>query len=404
MTPKKVKIIPKIAAVAVFLFSCFSFNANAQNSPLQLNDALQSALKNYPTIQQAILQTQQQHTLVNTAGVLDPLNTNSNLGQINSSVFDYTIGVAQGFKLSNKADRNLLNQNVAVAKSYEAVTKNELIKNVSSAYFFWIYNVQQYNLLLEADTIFVDYEKYADKKFQVGETSKLEKINATLQRKELKIQLAQANTQVANYVAELQKWTRSDVQFQAPKKYEALPEINWSDSTLVKNHPALHYLQQQIIAKELAIKSEKAKANPSFNLGVNAQSLDKENPFYYGSIGVNIPLFKNGIKARTAVARIETEIAKKELEKSQQELATLFLQQYQLQKQYSDQLSYYKTDGLPMAAIIVNSAQRLYKSGDIGYIEYTQNLKDANKIKTDYLTAMNNYNQTIVNIQYVLNK
>jgi cobalt-zinc-cadmium resistance protein CzcA len=163
-------------------------------------------------------------------------------------------------------------------------------------------------------------------------------------------------------------------------------------------------LQQQIIAKELGIKSEKAKANPSFNLGVNAQSLDKENPFYYGSLGINIPLFRNGIKAKTQVAKLETEIAKKELEKSQEELATYYLQQFQLQKQYFEQLNFYKTEGLEMAETIVNSAQRLYKSGDIGYIEYTQNLKDANKIKTDYLTAMNNYNQTIINIQYLLNK
>ena len=99
---------------------------------------------------------------------------------MNSKLLDYNIGVAQGFKLSNKADRNLLNQNVAVAKSFEAVTKNELIKNVSNTYFNWFYNVQQYNLLLETDNLFADYEKYADKKFQVGETSKLEKINIKL--------------------------------------------------------------------------------------------------------------------------------------------------------------------------------------------------------------------------------
>jgi heavy metal efflux system protein len=312
--------------------------------------------------------------------------------------------VAQGFKLSNKADRKVLNQNVAVAKSFEAVTKNELIKNVSNSYFNWLYNVQQYNLLLETDNIFADYEKYADKKFQVGETNKLEKINASLQRKELKMQLAEANSQVAFYLTELQKWTRSNEQYKAPTKYDALPEINASDSTLVKNHPVLQFLQQQIIAKELSIKSEKAKANPSFNLGVNAQSLDTESPFYYGSLGINIPLFRNGIKAKTQVAKLETEIAKKELEKSQQELATIYLQQFQLQKQYAEQLNFYKTEGLPMAETIVNSAQRLYKSGDIGYIEYTQNLKDANKIKTDYLTAINNYNQTIINIQYLLNR
>ncbi|CAN1555853.1 TolC Outer membrane protein [Flavobacteriaceae bacterium] len=377
---------------------------NAQNSTLQLNDALQSALKNYPTMQQASLQTEQQQALTKTATVLDPFNINSNLGQMNSKLFDYNVGVAQGFKLSNKADRNLLNQNVTVAKSFEAVTKNELIKNVSSAYFYWIYNVQQYNLLLEIDTIFTDYVKIADKKFQVGESNKLEKINATLQHKDLKLQLAEVSTQVFFYLAELQKWTRNNADYKAPIKYEALPEINLSDSTLVKNHPVLQFLQQQIIAKELAIKSEKAKANPSFNLGVNAQSLDKETPFYYGSVGINIPLFRNGIEAKTQVAKLETEIAKNELEKSQQELGTIYLQQYQLQKQYLEQLNYYKTEGIPMAETIVNSAQRLYKSGDIGYIEFTQNLKDANKIKNDYLTAMNNYNQTIINIQYLLNR
>lgn len=404
MTPKKIKVNPKIATIVVLFISCFSFNANAQTQSFTLQNALDLATKNYPTLQQATLQTQQQQALIKTATVLDPFNINSNLGQINSKLFDYNIGVAQGFKLSNKADRNLLNQNVAVSKSFEAVTKNELIKNVSNAYFNWLYNVQHYNLLLETDNIFADYEKYADKKFQVGESSKLEKINASLQRKELKMQLAEANSQVLFYLTELQRWTRSNESYQAPTKYDALPEINVSDSTLVKNHPVLQFLQQQIIAKELAIKSEKAKANPSFNLGVNTQSLDKENPFYYGSLGINIPLFKNGIKAKTQVAKLETEIAKKELEKSQQELATIYLQQFQLQKQYFDQLNFYKTEGLAMAETIVNSAQRLYKSGDIGYIEYTQNLKDVNKIKTDYLTAMNNYNQTIINIQYLLNK
>jgi cobalt-zinc-cadmium resistance protein CzcA len=400
--PKKGNTV--ITTIAILIVGSFSFNANAQNKPLQLNDALQSALKNYPTIQQAALQTQQQQTLTKTATVLDPFNINSNLGQINSKLYDYNIGVAQSFKLSNKANKNVLNQNVNLAKSFEAVTKNELVKNVSSAYYNWVNSWQHYNLLLELESIYNDYEKYADKKFQVGESNKLEKINAYLQHKDLKLQLAQANTQVVFYQTELQKWTLDKASYQAPSKFETLAEINVNDSILVSKHPVLEYLQQQIKSKELEQQAEKAKGNPSFNLGVNTQSLDKETPFYFGSVGINIPLFKTGIKARTEAAKIETEIAKKELEKSQQELATAFLQQYQLQKQYAEQLNYYKSEGLPMAESIVTIAQRSYKSGDIGYIEYVQNLNEANKIKTDYLTMMNNYNQTIINIQYLLNK
>jgi cobalt-zinc-cadmium resistance protein CzcA len=405
MTPKKPKKgTTVITTIALLMVSCFSFNANAQNKTLQLNEALQSALKNYPTIQQAALQTQQQQTLTKTATVLDPFNINSNLGQINSKLYDYNIGVAQSFKLSNKANKNVLDQNVSLAKSFEAVTKNELIKNVSNIYYNWVNSWQHYNLLLQLESIYIDYEKYADKKFQVGESNKLEKINAYLQHKDLKLQLAQASTQVAFYQTELQKWTLDKEFYQAPSEFETLAEINVNDSILVSKHPVLEYLQQQIKAKELEQKAEKAKGNPSFNLGVNTQSLDKENPFYYGSVGINIPLFKTGIKARSEAAKIETEIAKKELEKSQHELATVFLQQYQLQKQYAEQLHYYQSEGLPMAESIANIAQRSYKSGDIGYIEYVQNLNEANKIKTDYLTMRNNYNQTIINIQYLLNK
>lgn len=403
---KKMKINTIATTILVLIFSFIGFNANAQSQTLTLQKALDLAIKSYPTIQQASLQTQQQKALTGTATILDPFNINTGLGQINSKVFDYNVGVAQGFKLPNayKAEKNLLKQNVTVAQSYEAVTKNELVRNVSNSYYNWLYSWQQYNLLLQTDSIFADYEKYANKKYQVGESNKLEKINATLQRKDLQLQVGKAKTEVAFYLADLQKWLRSTDQYQAPTTYTALPEINLSDSNLVNKHPVLQFLQQQVTAKELAIKAEKAKGQPSFNLGVNAQSLDKQTQFYYGSIGINIPIFKNGVKSRTQAARYESEIAKKELDKSQQEISTLFLQQNQLQQQSLQQLKYYQTEGLPMAESIINAAQRSYKAGDIGYIEYTQNIKDAIKIKTDYLAAVNSYNQTIIQLNYLLNR
>lgn len=403
---RKMKINTTATTILLLIFSFIGFNANAQTQTLTLQNALDLATKNYPIIQQASLQTQQQQALTGTATILDPFNINTGLGQIQSKVFDYNVGVAQGFKLPNayKAGKNLLQQNVTLAKSYEAVTKNELIRNVSNAYYNWLYSWQQYNLLLQTDSIFADYEKYANKKYQVGESNKLEKINATLQRKDLQLQLSKAKTEVAYYLTDLQKWLRSTEQYQAPMQYAALPEINLSDSNLVNKHPVLQFLQQQVTAKELAVKVEKAKGQPSFSLGVNAQSLDKQTQFYYGSVGINIPIFKNGVKARTQAAKFETEIAKKELDKNQQEISTIFLQQNQLQQQNLQQVKYYQTEGLPMAESIINAAQRSYKAGDIGYIEYIQNIKDAIKIKTDYLAAINSYNQTIIQLNYLLNR
>lgn len=401
---KKINI--SAATILVLIFSVIGFPINAQTQMLTLQNALDLAIKNYPTIQQASLQTQQQQALTGTATILDPFNINTGLGQINSGVFDYNVGVAQGFKLPNayQAEKKVLNQNVTVAKAYEIVTKNELIKNVSIVYYNWQLGWQQYNLLLQTDSIFADYETYANKKYQVGESNKLEKINATLQRKDIKIQVAQANTQVSFYWTELQKWTRTTQQYQAPSTMTVLPPINLSDTALISQHPLLQLLQQQLIAKQLTIKAEQAKAQPSFNVGVNAQSLDKEKQFYYGSVGINIPLFKTGIKARTQAATLETQIVKKELDKTQQEIIAAFLQQQLLQQQFAELLNYYKTEGLPIAQTIIKTAQRSYKAGDIGYIEYIQNIKDALKIKTDYLTTLSNYNQTIIQLNYLLNK
>jgi cobalt-zinc-cadmium resistance protein CzcA len=403
---KKMKINTTETTIMILIFSFIGFNANAQTQTLTLQNALDLAIQNYPTIQQASLQTQQQKALTGTATILDPFNINTNLGQTQGKFFDYNVGVAQGFKLPNayKAGKDLLKQNVAVAQSYEAVTKNELVRNVSNAYYNWLYSWQQYNLLLQTDSIFADYEKYANKKYQVGESNKLEKINATLQRKDLQLQLSKAKTEVTFYLTDLQKWLRTNELYQAPFEFTQLPSINLSDSSLINKHPVLQFLQQQVTAKELAIKAEKAKGQPSFNLGVNAQSLDKQTQFYYASVGINIPIFKNGVKARTQAAKFESEIAKKELDKSQQEISTLFLQQNQLQQQSLQQVKYYQTEGLPMAESIINAAQRSYKAGDIGYIEYIQNIKDAIKIKTDYLTAINSYNQTIIQLNYLLNR
>ncbi len=405
MTPKskntnnklqKSKIIP---CILLFVFCNLT---NAQTKDFTLQNALDLAIKNYPTLKQSALQTQQQQALTKNASLLDPFNITTNLGQINSSVYDYNIGLTQAFKLSNKANRSLLKQNVNVAKSFENVTKNDLIKQVSTLYFLLQNSLLQYDLLSETDNVFADYEKFAEKKFKVGETNKLETINASLLRKDLKIKLQEAQTQVVFYENELRKWTKTNQNLQPPKKIELLPEIKQNDSILVKKHPNLEFLKQQISAKEFLVKFEKAKAIPTISLGVNVQSLDKENYFYVGNFGINIPLFKNGIKANTQFAKIETEIAKTELNKSQQDLNTIFVQEFQHQQQLSDQIKYYKTEGLIMSENIISTAQKLYKSGDIGYIEYIQNIKDANKIKTDYLILVNNFNQTIINLRYLI--
>ena len=65
-------------------------------------------------------------------------------------------------------------------------------------------------------------------------------------------------------------------------------------------------------------------------------------------------------------------------------------------------LSFYKTVGLSQADLMIGNAKKSYESGSIGYLEYFKSLEYGIQIKLDHLNALNNYNQAVVKLQYLL--
>ena len=77
---------------------------------------------------------------------------------------------------------------------------------------------------------------------------------------------------------------------------------------------------------------------------------------------------------------------------------------YEQYNKASDQLKYYKEEGLQYAAVILNAANKGYKAGDIGYVEYVQNINEALGIRAGYLQTINDFNQTVIQMNYLLNR
>jgi cobalt-zinc-cadmium resistance protein CzcA len=59
---------------------------------------------------------------------------------------------------------------------------------------------------------------------------------------------------------------------------------------------------------------------------------------------------------------------------------------------------------LPNAEIIIRTAKVGFKSGDIGYIEYLQALQTATDVQLNYLQTISQINQSIININFLINK
>ena len=395
------KVFPSLLCLLQFAFCPFT---NAQT--LTLQDALQSAYKNHPTIQQNDLLVQQQQALVKTANTLDPFSINGNFGQANSKAFDYNIAAQQPFRFPTviKADRNVLEQKVNVLKAAGAVTKNELTRNVTAAYYNWLYSWKQFYLLNELDSTYSEFEKYANKKYAVGETGILEKTNAKAQLSIIELQKKSAQAQINIYQTELQQWMMSITELKPPTDFTTLPKPLIADTTLLQSNSLLLYNQQQIVLSKAELNAEKTKSLPSPFVGINTLSIDNQIPFTAFTIGANVPLFKNGVKAKTKAAQFGVQAAEKENEKNKWQLNNAYKQAYLQFQKAQQQLNYYQTEGLQYASIILNAANKSYKAGDIGYIEYVQNIKEAISLKANYLQAINDYNQAVIQINYLLNK
>jgi len=59
---------------------------------------------------------------------------------------------------------------------------------------------------------------------------------------------------------------------------------------------------------------------------------------------------------------------------------------------------------LKTADELLRFAEKSYQSGEIDYVEYINAVNQALTTKTDYLTAIQQYNQAVIELQYLTGK
>ena len=70
-------------------------------------------------------------------------------------------------------------------------------------------------------------------------------------------------------------------------------------------------------------------------------------------------------------------------------------------EKFRSSLQYYEDKALPQSDLIIETAQKSYENGAIGYLEYFRNIDQALKLKFDYLENLNNYNQAVIKLEYL---
>ena len=419
----KNKLLKKPLTIIILIgFLFLSPNIKAQDSrEISLDEAIELMRKNNPSLKAKDLNIQSSEVLKPTARELPKLDFNAQLGQYNSLKFDQSFAISQTipFPTLFKARKELIQEEIKVKKIEKQVTENELIKQIRT-YFYQIEYLQYNQTKLQyLDSLYGDFIRIATLRFKAGDIKKIEINTAETQKGEINLLFQQNKVYLNNAYKNLRVLLNTDEEFSVPssQKYEPLKVEYLLDSTTVANHPSIQIFKQNMGVLEKNKNVEKAQGLPDFSIGYTNQSLigfhtlngqekyyGAENRFNSVSVGVAIPLTFGATKARIKSLEYQKQMEENNAKFQQQQLDVQLKNSLNQYQQDFLQYQYYVNQAVPNAKSIVKAAQLGYKTGEISYVEYLFALQTATNIELKYLQSIQQVNQTVVNINSLINK
>ncbi|KAA9346133.1 CusA/CzcA family heavy metal efflux RND transporter [Adhaeribacter soli] len=383
---------------------------------LTLPEALNQATEQNFALKNKKLLAEYQKLRIGTAYDLPQTAVSAELGQFQSNYFDTRLGVSQtlNFPTVYARQKKVLQEEWHTAVMGVTLAEAEIRKNVTGLFYHILVLREQEKILQQTDSLYQAFLQRAQLRFDKGATNQLEITSARLQRENSsnQLRLLQAELQLARLQLQLL--------LQAPESVEPVatsPKMSFpvqTDSLLLKEHPALQITQQQLKTADAALKLERSKLLPSLSVGyfnqsfvntvANDQILDARDRFSSVEVGVGIPLFSGAQRAQIKASEKQLGLAKNELQQQQAQLQTTFdatLAQY---RQLQELVSSYEQKQLPDATQMLKTARQQFTAGEINYLEWAMLSNQALQIQANYFNYLNDLNQSIITLNFLLSK
>lgn len=419
---KKNNIIPRISAALVIISMLFySESSNAQNLAKQItiDEATRMALKNNLLIQSSQLNVESYSKLKKSFFELPKTELSYQYGQSNSSNKDNSFEIMQSipFPTYYSAMSGLYNAEYKNSQLKQQESANEVKALVHMLYYQLQYLKEAKVKLLQLDSIYTDFVEVATLRFNTGETNLLEKITAETRRNEVTILFKQVESEYSQTYNSFKTIINSNENFEVADAFEPMVLTAQIDSTAIFQNPSLQLMYQQALIAEKNKNLETAQSLPDFKVGYFNQSIIgtqtvNGNEVYFGpsdrftgiSIGLSIPLtfFSNSSKIKSL--RLQQESKLKEADNTKMQMQNEIQSAFQKYMLNLTQYNLYKASSIKFSETIINTATLGFRSGDIGFIEYANALQTATDVQLKYLQSINQINQSIININLLLNK
>ncbi|MEZ5016743.1 MAG: CusA/CzcA family heavy metal efflux RND transporter [Flavipsychrobacter sp.] len=406
--------VKTIALMLVLIF----VGTTAKAQQLTLDEAINIAVKNNYGLRAVTSEVEYHRQMKKAAFDLPKTQVNAQYGQYNSRVKEdnaYTFSQQIPFPTQIFAKSALANQEMKSALLQKEVAKNELIYNVKQAYYELKYLRASERLLLKLDSLYKDFANAASKRFKAGESTLLEQSTTAAKSVEIHNGLIQngADILIAQRRLQILLSTEDSVVIDE----DVLKPLSFSVSMVedMLANPELKRMQQDISVRQQQKAVAIHATLPDFTVGYFTQTMigipltDVTNPslatstdrFTGMQFGISVPLWIG-----PHIAKIKAEHARKEsaimkYRNGSIVLKGLYEQSVQEYIKQKNALDYYNRVGLDNAELIGNQSVKAYQAGEISYTAYLINLQQVQSIKQQYLKTINNYNQSILKLEYL---
>ena len=406
------------ALVILLLASTATVNAQ-KTQRINLKQAIQMALDSNLSVRSSVYSVDAQKALKGAAWDIPKTNIDGQFGQFNSYSKDNSFTVSQSFAFPTvyANQHKLANANVKSSEWELKTSQLEIATQVKQVYRQLAYLLSKQKLFLWQDSLYSGFQRAAELRTKTGETNHLEMITARSQAMEVRNQLQQVKADILIFNQKLQVLLNTN-EYVLPadtvlQRTDFLPNSN----SMVSGNPQLGFALQQIELSRIETKLEKSKLLPDLNVGYLSQTIRGDqtingvprtfglgNRFTALQAGIAVPLWFGSNTAKIKAAKLKEKVTQYSAENYSKSLSGNYNSLLGEYTKYNNSLNYYEKQAVPEANLIIDQATKSYKAGAIDYLDYIQSLSRALSIKQNYLDALNNYNQTIVSIEFITGK
>jgi heavy metal efflux system protein len=411
---------PVMILLIITISSFFNNISGQQVKRINQEEAIRMAIDNNLQVRSSALSVNAQKALKGASWDIGKTSFDLEYGQFNSFVKDNSLSVSQSISFPTVYinQNRLANAKVKSSEWQLEGSKLEISTQVKQVYWQLVYLNSEYNLLQFQDSLYSGFLRAAELRSKAGETNRLEMITAKSQSLEVRNQLFQARSDIGILARRLQTLMNSDVNLlPADTVIRRAGNLSAADSAGILENPSLGYMKQQVVVSGIERDLEHSRIMPDLSFGYFSQTIKGTQdingiPRYFGpsdrftgiQAGIAIPLWIVPYTSKAKAARISQEIARSDEESAFKSLSGSYRSLIDEFRKHSVSVDYYESQALPEADLIIEQSTKSYRAGAMDYLEYVLSLGRALEIKHNYLNSLNNYNQTLINIEYITGK